>query len=309
MAEENNSTREQTSGEEVGQVAVKTPLELTADEIANLPDDGGEHYNRLVFEASPYLLQHAANPVEWYPWGEEAFERARELDRPVFLSVGYATCHWCHVMERESFENEDVAGLLNEAFVAVKVDREERPDIDHLYMAVTQGMTGSGGWPMTVVMTPERRPFFAGTYFPRESGYGRPGMLDLLPQLAVAWRRRRKEVLSSADEITQWLERGTEGEERPLVTTVGSGSAGNGREILAQAFEQLSARFDPVSGGFGTEPKFPTPHNLTFLLRYCDRTGTPEALAMVEKTLERMYDGGIHDHLGGGFHRYSTDRT
>jgi Highly conserved protein containing a thioredoxin domain len=207
-----------------GDEDMKSPLELTPADIAALPADGGQHYNRLVFEASPYLLQHAANPVDWYPWGEAAFERARELDRPVFLSIGYATCHWCHVMEHESFEDAAVARLLNEAFVAVKVDREERPDLDHLYMAVTQGLTGSGGWPMTVVLTPDRRPFFAGTYFPRITRHGRTGMLDLLPQLAVAWRQRRAEVEESAARIASWLESGSRSDDDP-----GTGIAGPGR--------------------------------------------------------------------------------
>ncbi len=276
---------------------MKDVFALTPDEIADLPPDGGAGFNRLIFEESPYLLQHARNPVDWYPWSEEAFERAAMEEKPVFLSIGYATCHWCHVMEHESFEDEEIAALINDNFVAIKVDREERPDLDHVYMAVTQGLTGSGGWPMTVVMTPDRKPFFAGTYFPKESGYGRPGMRDLLPRLMEAWHDQREEVVSSAEEITRWL----------------SGNAGSWPareldvEILHEAYRALARSFDPAAGGFGQEPKFPSPHNLRFLLRYWKRFEEPHALEMVELTLEKMYRGGIHDHIGGGFHRYSTD--
>ncbi len=276
---------------------MKDAFTLTAEEIAELPSDGGPGFNRLIFEQSPYLLQHARNPVEWYPWGEEAFKKAAREDKPVFLSIGYATCHWCHVMEHESFEDEEIAALLNDNFVAVKVDREERPDLDHVYMAVTQGLTGSGGWPMTVVMTPERKPFFAGTYFPKESGFGRPGMNDLLPRLMEAWKDQRDEVVHSAEEITKWLSGDTDsGPDREL-----------GEETLHEAFQALAHNFDPVAGGFGQEPKFPTPHNLLFLLRYWKRFDEPHALDMVESTLEKMRNGGIYDHIGHGFHRYSTD--
>jgi len=236
---------------------MKNEFTLSPEEIAALPPDGGAEFNRLIFEESPYLLQHARNPVDWYPWDEDAFERAVREEKPVFLSIGYATCHWCHVMEHESFEDEEVAALINNGFVAIKVDREERPDLDHLYMAVTQGLTGSGGWPMTVVMTPDRKPFFAGTYFPRESGYGRPGMMDLLPRLMEAWHDQREEGVSSAEEITSWLH-----------DNAGSGPA---RELdldtLHEAYRALARNFDPAAGGFGQEPKFPSPHNLRFLLR------------------------------------------
>jgi uncharacterized protein YyaL (SSP411 family) len=266
--------------------------------LDRLPPDGGVHWNRLVFEKSPYLQQHAANQVDWYPWGEEAFTAAREADRPIFLSIGYSTCHWCHVMERESFEDEQVAALLNGDFVAVKVDREERPDIDRIYMAVTQGLTGSGGWPMTVVMTPDARPFFAGTYFPRESRHGRPGMLDLLPQLAAAWRDEREKVVASAREITDWLARSSQSYPGESLD----------EQTLEAAYRQLADRFDDSTGGFGAQPKFPTPHNLTFLLRYWRRTGEERALEMVERTLRAMRSGGICDQIGFGFHRYSTDR-
>ena len=271
----------------------------TAAELAALPADGGPEYNRLVFEKSPYLLQHAANPVDWYPWGEEAFAAARAADKPIFLSIGYSTCHWCHVMERESFEDEEVAALMNESFVCVKVDREERPDLDHVYMTVTQAMTGSGGWPMTVVLTPEARPFFAGTYFPKESRYGRRGMLDLIPLIADVWKEKRREVLRDAERITQML------------VSASSGAPGDvpGERVLALAQEQLASRFDPAWGGFGNAPKFPTPHNLTFLLRRSLRTGDARPRDMVTTTLERMRAGGIWDHVGFGFHRYSTDRV
>ena len=265
---------------------------------ATLPPDGGDDYNRLVHEQSPYLLQHARNPVDWYPWGDEAFDRARAEDRPIFLSIGYATCHWCHVMERESFEDPEVAALLNEHFVAIKVDREERPDIDHVYMTVCQMVTGSGGWPLTVLLTPDREPFYVGTYFPRDSVYGRPGMTDLVPALAAAWRDEREAVLESARKATAALQ------------DLDDGLAGAepGDDALDAAARALARDYDPLHGGFGGAPKFPTPHQLTFLLRHWKRTGDPEALAMVEGTLQAMRRGGVYDHVGFGFHRYSTDR-
>ena len=258
------------------------------------------HTNRLNREKSPYLRQHALNPVDWFPWGEEAFEKARRENKPIFLSIGYSTCHWCHVMERESFEDEEVARLLNETFVCVKVDREERPDLDQYYMTVGQMLTGSGGWPLTIVMTPDKKPFFAGTYFPKERRWGRPGLLDLVPRIGEAWRTRREEVSRSADGITASILR-----DQP-------GSRTSGRheltpDILNEAFRAFEADFDESRGGFGNAPKFPVPHNLNFLLRYWKRTGNSRALAMVEKTLGAMRLGGIWDHLGFGFHRYSTD--
>jgi uncharacterized protein YyaL (SSP411 family) len=255
--------------------------------------------NRLAREKSPYLLQHAENPVDWYAWGEDAFERARNEDKPVFLSIGYSTCHWCHVMERESFADEEAARVLNAAFVCVKVDREERPDLDQHYMAVCQMLTGSGGWPLTIVMTPDKRPFFAGTYFPKSRRWGRPGLLDLAPLIGEAWRTRREEVLRSAAEVIAAVDR--------------SGPKGRAaREVLTgatldEAFRELAADFDESRGGFGGAPKFPIPHHIGFLLRYWKRTGRAEALAMAEKTLAAMRRGGIYDHLGFGFHRYSTD--
>jgi hypothetical protein len=267
------------------------------EELAKLPEDGGEQWNRLAFEKSPYLLQHAANPVDWYPWGEEAFAAARAQDKPVFLSIGYSTCHWCHVMEHESFEDEEVARLLNESFISIKVDREERPDVDHVYMAVTQALTGSGGWPMTVILTPDKKPFFAGTYFPKHSRGQRPGLVQLLPQLRTAWETQRDDVTASADRIVSAIREQAAG-----------GPGGDlDEEVMAAAFTQLSGRYDAARGGFGTAPKFPIPHNLRFLLRYYRRTGDTKALAMVERTLEAMRLGGVYDHVGSGFHRYSTD--
>jgi hypothetical protein len=262
--------------------------------IRDRPPEG---HNRLIFEKSPYLLQHAGNPVDWYPWGPEAFEKARRENKPIFLSIGYSTCHWCHVMEHESFEDPEVARLMNQVFVSVKVDREERPDLDNIYMTICQMMTGSGGWPLTIVMTPDKKPFFAGTYFPKESRLGRIGMLDLVPRIQEIWTDRRDEVLKSADQITAALQQhSTEAPGEEL-----------GEPTLRTAFEQLAQRFDQQHGGFGTAPKFPTPHNLLFLVRYWRRTGSEKALSMVEKTLHTMRLGGVYDHVGFGFHRYSTD--
>jgi len=260
-----------------------------------------ERANRLIFEKSPYLLQHAHNPVDWYPWGPEAFEKAQQEDKPIFLSIGYSTCHWCHVMERESFEDLEVADLMNEVFVSIKVDREERPDIDQVYMVVCQMLTGGGGWPLTIVMTPDKRPFYAATYIPRETRFGRIGMLDLIPRVNEMWLTRRSEVVDSAGQITENVSMVLRG------TSPGDAGAAVDESMLHRAYDQLSERFDDRYGGFSDAPKFPTPHNLLFLLRYWKRTGKPRALAMVETTLEAMRQGGIHDHLGFGFHRYSTD--
>ncbi|MDO8715278.1 MAG: thioredoxin domain-containing protein [Dehalococcoidales bacterium] len=254
--------------------------------------------NRLAGEKSPYLLQHGDNPVEWFPWGEEAFTKAKKEDKPVFLSIGYSTCHWCHVMAHESFEDIQVAQLLNETFVCIKVDREERPDIDKAYMAVCQMMTGSGGWPLTIIMTPDKQPFFAGTYIPKETRFGRIGLLELVPRIEQVWATRRDEVLSSASQITTALQGAAMppcGEEP-------------GEPLLHRAYEQLSDRFDEEYGGFGEAPKFPTVSTLLFLLRYWKRTNDKKALDMVEKTLRAMRRGGIFDHIGFGFHRYSTDQ-
>lgn len=267
--------------------------------LAQLPPDGGDEYNRLVFEKSPYLLQHAANPVDWYPWGEEAFVRAAEEDRPIFLSIGYATCHWCHVMEHQSFEDTTVARLMNETFVCIKVDREERPDIDQLYMSVCQAMTGSGGWPLTIIMTAEKHPFFAGTYFPKESMPGRIGMLDLAKRIAGLWQNERQKLLDDAARIVDFMQKNA-------VPTSGDELS---PQLPERAFAQLSSQFDEAYGGFGRSPKFPSPHNLSFLLRYWHRSGEKQALEMVEKTLQNMRLGGLFDQVGFGFHRYSTDRV
>ncbi|MBW1859209.1 MAG: thioredoxin domain-containing protein [Deltaproteobacteria bacterium] len=254
--------------------------------------------NRLIGEKSPYLLQHADNPVDWYPWGEEAFERARKEDKPIFLSIGYATCHWCHVMAHESFEDEDVARLLNQHFVAIKVDREERPDIDKIYMHVCQSLTGSGGWPLSVFMTPERKPFFAGTYFPKSNRLGMPGFMDILEQVAAMWQNDRASILRSSEAITGAIQPGSDSEKLAQPVTV---------ETLKKGYTQLSRVFDPGWGGFGASPKFPTPHHLTALLRWHKRSGDAEALEMVEVTLNAMRNGGIFDQIGFGFHRYSVD--
>lgn len=254
--------------------------------------------NKLINEKSPYLLQHAHNPVNWYPWSDEAFDKAKTEDRPIFLSIGYSTCHWCHVMEKESFEDEEVAKLMNDAFVSIKVDREERPDIDGIYMSVCQIITGSGGWPLTIVMTPDKKPFFTGTYFPKHNRFNRIGMLDLVPRLKEVWKTKKEEVLKSADEIASSLNK------QNLV----SDSTEIDETILDKAYNELSKRYDEIDGGFGNAPKFPSPHNLMFLLRYWKRENETKALEMVEKTLTEMRHGGIYDHIGFGFARYSTDQ-
>ena len=269
----------------------------TAEEIADAPADGGEAFNRLVFEKSPYLLQHARNPVDWYPWGAEAFDRAKAEGKMVFLSVGYSTCHWCHVMERESFEDDEVAALMNEAFICVKVDREERPDIDQVYMTVTQALTGSGGWPMTVIMTPEKKPFFAATYIPKQGRFGRPGMMELIPQLQTLWANERDRALQVAENIANEL---------PSMVG-GSPGAPLTESTLNRAFAEFKSAYDREHAGFRASRKFPTPHNLSFLLRYWKRTGEPEALSMATETLKAMRRGGLWDHVGFGTHRYSTD--
>jgi uncharacterized protein YyaL (SSP411 family) len=258
----------------------------------------GKATNRLNGEKSPYLRQHASNPVAWYPWGDEAFREAEKRDKPVFLSIGYSTCHWCHVMEKESFSDGEVAGLMNETFISIKVDREERPDVDAHYMAVCQLLTGSGGWPLTIIMTPDKKPFFAGTYFPRESRFGLIGFPDLIRRIAAAWKDRRPELLSSAGRILAALGEPASAAPREKITP----------SILDVAASQLAGQFDDEFGGFGSAPKFPTPHHLTFLLRYARRKNDDKALAMVETTLQAMRLGGIFDQLGLGFHRYSTDR-
>ncbi|MEW6284245.1 MAG: thioredoxin domain-containing protein, partial [Candidatus Eremiobacterota bacterium] len=254
--------------------------------------------NRLARESSPYLLQHAYNPVDWYPWGPEALERARAEDRPIFLSIGYSACHWCHVMEHESFENPEIAALMNEHYVNIKVDREERPDLDRIYMQAVQLLTGHGGWPMSVWLTPDLEPYYGGTYFPPERRMGMPGFPELLLQLSHAYRERRGDVARSAREITELLEKSARMPQTPAML---------GEGLLTEAFERTRRSFDPRYGGFGTRPKFPNPFKLSFLMRYYERTQNPQARTMLETTLSRMARGGIYDQLGGGFHRYSVD--
>jgi uncharacterized protein len=255
------------------------------------------HTNRLAREKSPYLLQHAHNPVDWYPWGEEAFEKAARENKPVFLSIGYSTCHWCHVMERESFENAEIARVLNENFVSIKVDREERPDVDRVYMLFVQASTGSGGWPMSVFLTPDKKPFFGGTYFPPDNRYGRPGFAAILTNLARAWREERARVEESGANVM-----------RMLAEYAGTGSSGRAeRDAIESGFMAFRRIFDPVHGGFGGAPKFPRPSVHNFLVRYHAVTGNQEALEMVLATLRAMAKGGMNDQLGGGFHRYSVD--
>jgi len=253
--------------------------------------------NRLIREKSPYLRQHADNPVLWYPWGEEAFAAAKRLNRPIFLSIGYSSCHWCHVMEKESFEDGETARLLNDDFISIKVDREERPDIDAHFMAVCQLLSGGGGWPLTIFLTPDRQPFFAGTYFPKERRFGLIALRDLIVRIAGAWKTNTRDLVGSAESIAAALRQ----------TADAPPSESLGPEILDDAFTQLSGEYDPVHGGFGRAPKFPLAHRIFFLLRYAHRTGNRRALEMAEKTLLAMRQGGIFDQLGFGFHRYSTD--
>lgn len=253
--------------------------------------------NRLKNETSPYLIQHAENPVDWYPWCKEAFEKAKSEDKPIFLSIGYSTCHWCHVMAHESFEDEKTAKILNKHFISIKVDREERPDIDSVYMSVCQAFTGSGGWPMSIFMTWDKKPFFAGTYFPPYSHYGMPGFSDLINAIANQWNNNRPELLNSADEIITHL-KNKESNNRNL----------NDINLIESAVRIFSESFDSVYGGFGSAPKFPTPHNLLFLTLYAKQNDNSDILQMVEKTLVQMRKGGIFDHIGYGFSRYSTDK-
>ena len=254
--------------------------------------------NRLINETSPYLLQHANNPVDWYPWGPEALERARSENMPILLSVGYSACHWCHVMERESFENGEIAQLMNEKFVCIKVDREERPDIDSIYMTAVQTMTGQGGWPMTVFLTPDGKPFYGGTYFPPEDRPGLPGFPRVLQAIARTYRENRADVFRTTEQLLQNLRQTSSGVRslEPLTA-----------DVMHQAYRGIASQFDDRHGGLGLEPKFPQPMTYEFLLRYHLRSQAPEALDMVELTLDHMARGGIYDQLGGGFHRYSTD--
>ena len=265
--------------------------------MSSKPAAGQNLPNHLIREKSPYLQQHVNNPVDWYPWGDEAFRRATKEQKQIFLSIGYATCHWCHVMARESFEDYGVAALLNMHFIAVKVDREERPDIDSIYMTACQQMTGHGGWPLTIIMTPDKKPFFAGTYLPRKSRTGMTGLEELLRKVARLWQEKQDTLVAAAEQLTASL---AEIPDQPPGETAD-------RSLLRNGYEEIAASFDPVNGGFGEAPKFPTPTKILFLLRYWKRTGSDPALRMAEQTLDAMCCGGIHDHLGGGFHRYSTD--
>ena len=260
---------------------------------------GERRPNRLIHETSPYLLQHAYNPVDWYPWGEEALERARREDKPLLVSIGYAACHWCHVMERESFEDPETARIMNQHFVCVKVDREERPDLDAIYMDAVQAMTGSGGWPLTAFCTPHGVPFYAGTYFPPEDRHGLPAFRKVLSAIAEAWRERREEVLAQGERVVRAIGR---------AALVAAPDAALGEDVLREALEQLRRAFDRRAGGFGGAPKFPQPMTLGFLLR-CHLRGMPDALEMLTLTLDRMAAGGIFDQVGGGFHRYSVDAS
>lgn len=253
--------------------------------------------NRLIFETSPYLLQHAENPVDWFPWGTAAFDKAKAEDKPVFLSIGYSTCHWCHVMAHESFENPEIAGILNNYFVCIKVDKEQRPDIDSIYMAVCQAFTGSGGWPTSIFMTPEQKPFFAGTYFPKTTRNGMIGFKELLLTVQARWKNHRSDVMHTADHVTAALRQ--QQSQKPAQAD---------ENLLETALAQYKQSFDRAFGGFGAAPKFPSPHNLLFLMQQSQKNGDPEALEMAETTLEQMYKGGMFDHIGYGFCRYSTDQ-
>ena len=255
--------------------------------------------NRLIHEKSPYLLLHAHNPVDWYPWGQEAFEKARREQKPIFLSIGYYTCHWCHVMERESFSDPAMAEIMNRDFVSIKVDREERPDVDRIYMDFVQATTGSGGWPLDVFLTPDLKPFFGGTYWPPEDSGGRPGFRTVLLRVAQSWEKDRQRIEESANQVTEALQQ--------AINADVSAAGPLQKSVLDKTYQQIKASFDPVRGGFGGAPKFPRPVVFNFLLRYYARTGQKDALEMTLATLRAMARGGVHDQLGGGFHRYSTD--
>ena len=262
-----------------------------------------EHANRLAQEKSPYLLQHAHNPVDWYPWGKEAFEKARRENKPIFLSVGYSTCHWCHVMAHESFENEEIAAIMNREFVNIKVDREERPDVDRVYMTFVQATTGGGGWPMSVWLTPDLKPFVGGTYFPPEDRYGQPAFKSVLERIATAWKQDHDKIVEQGSKIVDALR------ESQSATAVDGKIDGS---VLDAAFKQIDRSYDPKEGGFGNAPKFPRPVTLNFLTRFYARDSTGDsgkhAIDMALFTLGKMAAGGMHDHIGGGFHRYSVDR-
>jgi len=277
-----------------------TPSHIAANPAPGVP----EHTNRLAREKSPYLLQHAHNPVDWYPWGEEAFAKARRENKPIFLSIGYSTCHWCHVMAHESFESEEVAAIMNREFVNIKVDREERPDVDRVYMTFVQATTGGGGWPMNVWLTPDLKPFVGGTYFPPEDRHGQPGFTKVLDRIAAAWKQDHEKIAGQGTKIIEAL--------REAQTAESSAAEKIDTKILDTAYEQFSGSFDASDGGFGSAPKFPRPVTLNFLFRFYARDPSSaagkRALEMNLVTLRKMAAGGMHDHLGGGFHRYSVDR-
>ncbi len=265
--------------------------------VNNVQPTTSKGTNRLIHEKSPYLLQHAYNPVDWYPWGKDAFEKAKGEDKPIFLSIGYSTCHWCHVMERESFEDREVAEVLNNYYVSIKVDREERSDIDSIYMSACQAITGQGGWPLTVIMTPDKIPFFAGTYFPKTKKYGHPGLMDLLLQIKTAWDTERARLVRIGNDVVEMIKHSPEGAKDETLD----------EKTPDNAFRNLQSSFDRSYGGFSGAPKFPMPHNIMFLLRYWKAKGEHRALQMAETTLKGMYKGGIFDHIGFGFSRYSVD--
>src|SRR5437667_4702781 len=279
-----------------------TWLVTSSDNLAEPKPARPEHTNRLAQEKSPYLLQHAHNPVDWYPWGKEAFAKARSENKPIFLSIGYSTCHWCHVMAHESFENEEVAATMNREFVNIKVDREERPDVDRVYMTFVQATTGGGGWPMSVWLTPDLKPFVGGTYFPPEDRYGQPGFKKVLERVATAWKENHDKIVEQGGKIVAAL--------RESQSTAAEGQIDVG--ILDAAYQQIERSYDPKEGGFGSAPKFPRPVTLNFLTRFYARDPKSEsgkqALEITLFTLRKMASGGMHDHIGGGFHRYSVDR-
>ena len=285
----NQSKSQEQSNEEIKHAKRVPPPKPSV--IAQLPSDGGKEFNRLVFESSPYLLQHARNPIDWYPWGDDAFAKAMKENKPIFLSIGYTTCHWCHVMEHESFEDDEVADLMNRDYVCIKVDREERPDVDNVYMSVTQMMTGRGGWPMTVIMSPQKIPFFAGTYFPKSS------MTQLVPHFSNVWKNEREKVTEIGEAIMQNLK------EMQANRTGGDLNSTH----LDACYTALERNYDQQHGGFGNKPKFPTAHTLSFLMRYHMRTGEEKALEMVKNTLHKIHQGGVYDQVGLGIHRYSVD--
>ena len=258
--------------------------------------------NHLKDQTSPYLLQHAENPVEWYPGGDDAFARAKREDKPIFLSVGYSTCHWCHVMAHERFEDIEIAEILNKTFISIKVDKEERPDIDSVYMSVCQALTGSGGWPTTIFMTPEKKPFFAGTYFPRNTRQGRIGFRELILTIGEKWKNEKTILLQSADEIVSYMK-------RQSFDVVKGKTHDDIRQLLNRAVQIYKSTYDKENGGFGNAPKFSSAHNLLFLMKFYQQNKDVQILTMIEKTLTQMYRGGIFDHIGGGFSRYSTDKV